>query len=198
MIEVEKKVILSTEKLNSFLKKAIFLKEIKIIDSYFDNNDYQYTLNNTWIRKRDDNFEIKVGINKSNGLYNEYQELTKKEEIYNFFNIKNNISIKDFFKKNNINKFLTFETIRKKYSLNEFIIDVDFAKFKDYEYNILEVELLVKDKTEIEEAKKKISKLLDGFNINQNEIILGKLIYFLKNYSYDHFKLLKEKKVILA
>jgi adenylate cyclase class IV len=198
MIEVEKKVILSNEKLNSFLKKAIFLKEIKIIDTYFDNKEYKYTLDNTWIRKRDDNFEIKVGINKSNGSFNEYLELTKKDEIYNFFKINKNISIENFFKKNKICNFLTFETIRKKYKLDEFIIDVDFAKFKDFEYRILEVELLVENKNEIELAKKKISTLLDSFNINQNEIILCKLIYFLKNYSFEHFKLLKDKKVILA
>jgi adenylate cyclase class IV len=198
MIEVEKKVILSNEKLNSFLKKAIFLKEIKILDSYFDNENYKYTLDNTWIRKRDDNFEIKVGIKKNNESFNEYQELTKKNEIYEFLEMENDISIEDFLKKNKIFNFLTFETVRKKYKLDEFIIDVDIARYKDKEYKVLEVELLVQNNNEIENARNKIAKLLDSFNINQNEIILGKLIFFLKNYSFEHFKLLKDKKVILA
>ena len=152
MIEIEKKVILTKEKLDEIIKKASFIKEVRIQDSYFDTLDYKYTSNNTWIRKRDENFEVKVGLSKRNSSFNQYEELIDLDEIYKFFNIKEKISIENFFKKNKIFKFISFLTIRKKYKLGEFILDIDLANYKDCEYRICEVELLVDNKDKVVES----------------------------------------------
>ena len=182
MIEVEKKFLLDGVDMDRFLDGAEFVKEVTNHDVYWDYPDYRLALKNIVLRNRNGNFELKI-IHKR-GISD---EIDSEQEIKKYFDLS--VEIGEFVKDNLI-PIIQFNTIRKKYRKDGFIIDIDQA---DFGHKVCEVELLVEKKEEIKEAEEKILNfaLPYGFDPSKNA---GKRQAYLKKFNPELYKKLYEEK----
>lgn len=195
-IEIEKKVLLNENQMDCLRKTSIFLRKEKISDTYFDNDRFELTLSNKWLRQRMNNFELKIGPNSNNPSIDQYKEITDEIEIKKFLNFDVSLPIIKSLKMKNINPFCSFITYREKYKLDEITIDIDVADFGDFKYSVGEFEILVSNKQEIAKAREKIEKKLLDLNIVSDKPILAKLSYYLSKKRPEHYLKLIEAKVI--
>ena len=186
MIEVEKKFLIDKSEISKLLEGAEFLNERKFNDTYWDTPDYSLTTTDHWLRSRDGRFELKVPtLAGGKRLVDQYEELDSDNQIANKLNLSAD-KLEDELRRANYSPFATITTLRKKYKKDGFIIDIDAL---DFGYNIVEVELMVNDKDEIENA---INKILKFAKINNLEIgqVRGKIVEYIKRNSQRHYKAL--------
>lgn len=197
MIEVEKKVLLNKDQLDKLRKQSIFLKKEKISDIYFDNEKCELTLDNKWLRRRMDKFELKIGSNSSSSFVDLYQEITDEKTIREILKLDVSSSLTESLCKKNILPFCSFVTYREKYKLDEINIDIDMADFGEFSYSVGEFEIMVHEKDEVIAASEKLEKKLLDLNIISNVPVQAKLSYYLMKKRPDHYRRLIEAKVIL-
>jgi len=159
MIEVEKKFILTKGGEERLIENTEFVKELVLTDTYYDTKDYSLTKKNTWLRSRNGRFELKIPLqdversNEDASFIDQYDEIETEEEIRKALGISSNKTLSEDLETNGYHPFTTFTTIRKRYKKEGFTIDLDITS---YGYNVTEIELMVKDNSEVEEATKKI------------------------------------------
>ena len=88
-------------------------------------------------------------------------EIEDEEEIKKYFNTEK--SIKDFIRENLI-EAMNIKTKRKKYTKENFIIDIDQL---DFGYNCIEIELMVEREEQIKEAEERIVNLAQKYNLKK-------------------------------
>ena len=169
MIEVEKKFQPTEEQLAKLLKDSIFLKEVTNHDVIYDYPDYRLISKSIRLRLRNGKFELKTS-NENAGYAS--LEIENEAEIKKYFNITS--SIADFVKENLI-EGMNIKTFRKKFKKGDFVIDVDEL---DFGYKCVEIELLVKDQSEIPRARGKIIELAKKYNFELKDIPHKKKEYF--------------------
>ena len=197
MIEVEKKIRLNKNFSEKIKREAKFLSQKLFSNiSIMTLLQWIYTLQNMWLRKREQVFELKVGLEKERGLIDRYDEITDTMEILKALNLPIRSSIPRAFKKKQIVPFCSFQTDRIKYQLDEFTIDIDTAICRDLTYSIAEVELLVPSNKNIPEAEAKLIQFLERELIDWHELVPGKLPYFLSQSCPQHYAALLQAKVI--
>jgi len=196
MIEVEKKFRLNKNFRDKIEHEAKFLSKKIFHDVYYDTAQWIYTLQNMWLRKREQVFELKVGVQKERGLIDRYNEITDPMEILKTLNLPITLPIRRALKENQITPFCSFQTDRSKYQLEEFTIDIDTAFFRDLTYSIAEVELLVPSNKNIPEAEAKLIQFLEKEFIDWRVAVPGKLPYFLSQSCPQHYAALFQAKVI--
>jgi len=167
MIEVEKKFQPTPEQLAKLLDGAEFLGEVTLHDLYYDFADLRLIKNDIRLRKRNDGYELKIGA--GNGIA---QELETEEDIQKYFGTE--IPIGDFVRENMF-EVINFKNHRKKYKKDNFTIDVDSM---DFGYQLVEIELLVSDESEIAEAEQKIYALAESFGIEKKKLPQKREEYF--------------------
>jgi adenylate cyclase class IV len=169
MIEVERKFRPTPEQLSGILADAEFLGEKILEDNLYDYPDYRLIKSDVRLRNRNGNFELKIG---DEGTFGVSEEIEEERGIKNYF--KTDKSIPQFVEENLV-KILEYKNTRKKYRLGEFTIDLDDM---DFGYNCLEIELLVADKSEIENANKKIIELAQKYHLNMDKVPTKRSEYF--------------------
>ncbi len=196
MIEVEKKFILSELYKKRLIKDAEFLSERVFTDTYYDTKKFSLTSHDKWLRSREGRFELKLPLHKGEDrLADQYEELEDEQKIKVALNLPSNGNIVEDLVKAGYFPFCTCKTTRRKYKKEPFIIDLDSVDFQDFTYNIGEIELIVKEKSEIEGA---IEKIMD-FAKSQNFTIApvrGKVIEYLKRAKPNHYQTLVKKNVV--
>jgi predicted adenylyl cyclase CyaB len=195
-IEIEKKVKLDSTHIQTITRRAILLREIHIHDVYFDTSDYQYTLQNMWLRQRDQSFELKVGVKKHNGCVDHYEEITEERRILRYLGVDSDISIPEALSLKHLSPFCSFHTYRKTYRLGELNIDIDEADFGDLHYQVAEIEMMVSDTSKIPEAEQKIFHFIQELGIDTSATIHAKLSYYLYHKRLKHYQALVENRVI--
>ena len=90
------------------------------------------------------------------------------------------------FIENNLKAVIDYEFDREKYKKGEFVIDIDNVSFGEEKMRICEIEILVTDKNEADEAKEKIKDLADESNIEIEKISKKKM--FLKEMNPEIYK----------
>jgi len=196
MFEVEKKINLDMHFGNKIRSEGKFLNQKTFQDVYYDTAQWHYTLQNIWLRKREQTFELKVGVHKEQGNIDRYDEITDPVEILKKLNLPTTRPISQVLKENDITPFCSFQTDRSKYQLGEFAIDIDIATCGDLVYSIAEVELLVSSEKDIPKAEEKIVRFLEKESIEWRAIVRAKLSYFLSRNAPAHYAALLEAKVI--
>ena len=197
MFEVEKKFKLSEEESEALLKDAEFISEKTFTDVYYDTDEYALTKNDIWLRRRGDEYELKLPMHDpgSNKLTQQYQEIEGEQKIREIFAIA---PINDFLadiKVLGYDAFCTCITTRKKFKKDEFTIDVDFVNYGDFSYELAEIELMVEQKDQMEKAAKEI----DDFATKQGlrkDYVRGKVLEYLFNKKPEHFASLVEVGVV--
>lgn len=195
-IEIERKVRLEPHQMQKIIQQAALVKEIQIQDSYFDTDDYQYTIQNIWLRQRDGSFELKVGIKKENGAIDRYEEITDEHLILNHLRLDIGVNVQTALSQKKLIPFCSFLTLRKSYRLDEITIDIDDADFGDLRYRVAEIEMVVSDLSKMEEAEQKITHFIKEFDIDTSIPVPAKLSYYLYYKKPDYYQALVQSKVI--
>ncbi len=196
MIEVEKKFVLNNEIIERLTKDAELISEKSFTDSYYDTNDFRLTTRDTWLRIRDDVFQLKVPLNLNGQgrqrVVDQYHELDTEEKIREALEIATHQTLKEDLEARGFLVVATFRTSRKKYRKQGFIIDLDQA---DFDYTIGEIELLAENQGAVDEA---INKILAFAKTHELVIqpVRGKLIEYLKRFSPVHYHRLVEAGVV--
>jgi adenylate cyclase class IV len=203
MFEVEKKFKLSDDDVKTLTTGAEFLSEKTFTDVYFDTLEFALTKNDIWLRKRGDDFELKLPMHSDNNkLTQQYQEIEGAEKIREIFAIP---VLNDFeydIKAFAYQPFCECITTRKKFKKEEFIIDLDVVEYKlkdgslvDFTYDLAEIEILVENKNEMSEAAEKIEKFAMKNGL-KNDYVRGKVLEFLKRKKPEHFQALVDAGVV--
>lgn len=196
MIEVERKFILKEETINKLTKGAEFISKKTFTDTYYDTANFSLTTKDMWLRQRGDRFELKVPLNQGESMTNrvldQYEEYETEEEIRKILNLPEKKTLKEDLEESGYCPIATLTTTRKKYKKGEFIIDFDTI---DFGYSIGEIELMIKDKSEIKEASDKIIAFAEenGLIITA---VLGKLVEYIRRNDSEHYQALVNAGVI--
>jgi adenylate cyclase class IV len=137
MIEVEKKFSLRSEDIPGLIADSQFISEQTFTDSYLDTPDFLLTLQNKWLRLRDNNFQFKF---PSAGYPGQFSDLDLDEQIKKAVGIISADPLYTALKKHGFQEFCRMVTRRKKYRKDSFIIDIDQM---DFGYVLGEIELVV-------------------------------------------------------
>lgn len=186
MIAVEKKFLIKENDISKLLVGAEFLNEKKFTDTYWDTSNYSLTTADFWLRSRDGRFELKVPmLGGGERVIDQYEELESDKQISGKLNLPRGI-LEEELRKNDYKPFATITTLRKKYRKDGFIIDIDEL---DFGYNIVEIELMVNDKKEIDNAIQKILSFANSHNLSVGQV-RGKIVEYLKRNNPKHHKAL--------
>lgn len=197
MIEVEKKVALEESNLKAIERLGTFLGSRMITDTYFDTPDYRYTTSDIWLRERECKFELKVGIRNVSGRIDHYQEITNEAAILKKLGLEKDRDLTKALTKAKIFPFATFQTIRRKYQIEEFSLDLDLAYYDDFIYRIAEIELMVPSEDKISEAERAIENFVKRLGI-QDRPVRAKLIEYLSQKNPTHYEALAKAGVVPA
>jgi predicted adenylyl cyclase CyaB len=198
MIEIEKKFILTSAQEKHLKNGAKFLGEKVFTDIYFDKNDYELTKNDIWLRMRDKQIELKMPVEtegkKSKMCCNRYEEFVLENDVRQMLNLSKGNDLLGDLKNSGFRPFASITTRREKFKKDKFTIDIDAC---DFGYSIVEIELMVDDKTLISDAEKQIIAFAEKLNFS-TKAVHGKVIEFLLRKSPEHYKILQEEGVIVG
>ncbi|XP_069817740.1 thiamine-triphosphatase isoform X2 [Dendropsophus ebraccatus] len=204
-IEVERKFVPGPDveqKLSAL--GAELVEEITFRDAYYDSPDLHLTLNDMWLRRREDSWELKHppqrGARGLNGASTQYMELTSEGDILRRVSEELGIPCPLNIESLGLNEFATFVTRRRRFQLplvenskTKVVVDLDEA---DFGFAVGEVEVLVKTQEEVEDAFKKVEEICRQLGVFRETPVQGKVSTFLQLNRADHYRQLLEAHVI--
>lgn len=197
MIEIEKKFLLTDTEQQALLLGAHELGQKTVEDSYLDDDNYSLTTRDYWFRERDGAYELKAPLKSSNGsptLTNRYNEITDIDAIRQELSLTDGIDLPSALSIAGIRRFMTCCTVRNSYEKQGFHIDIDTVTYADstFKYAIAEIELLIEDESQANEAENRIVKFARSFDLTTDKVILGKVGAYLQAVEPDHYRALVE------
>jgi adenylate cyclase class IV len=197
MIEVEQKFILTEKDEQLLTQGAQFLGEKTFTDIYYDTAEYTLTKSNIWLRKRGENWEVKIPTgNTGNGMTQQYQEIEGEEKIRQVFDVAPKNDFEKDITEYGYAPFCICQTTRRKYAREKFIIDLDTAAIgEDFSYHIGEIEMMVPSEEQAENATEEILRFAKSLGIEALPV-RGKVIEYLKRKKPDHYQALMEAGVV--
>jgi adenylate cyclase class IV len=190
MIEIEKKFSIRKGYFERLTKDAEFVSEKTNDDTYYDKRDYSLTKKGVWLRFRNGNWELKSRLHeKADPGVDQYEEIDTEEEIRDFLKLEKKESFAGDLKTNGYFSFCSYKTLRKKYRKDSLILDFDLVDFEDFSYEVLEIELMVRDKSEIAKATKSIIDFAKENDLETKKV-WGKAETYLRRYDPKHFQVL--------
>jgi adenylate cyclase class IV len=201
MIEIEKKFLLTGIQQQALLEGAHELGEKIVEDSYLDTDDYRLTGKDFWFRERDGSYELKAPLKSSNGspsATNRYHEITSLEAIRQELELDATADFEVALATAGITRFVTCFTSRKSYEKQGFHIDIDAATYldSDFVYALAEIELLVDDESQADEAERRIIEFAKSFNLTTDQVVLGKIGTYLQSESPTHYQSLVDAGIL--
>lgn len=194
MIEVEKKFHLSPEDEARLIDGAELMGERLIEDSYYDNEDYDITLANMWLRRRGTDFELKVPLRVSDDkTVDQYRELTDYTEICQTLGLSaDGTTMPALLESAGYTVFMHPRTTRRTYKKDGFTIDLDTVTYdgSDFRYRLAEIEKLVEDETDMPAAIESILAFARQHSLVTDQFILGKVGAYIKNERPEHYEAL--------
>ena len=196
MIEVEKKVALNENDLKKIERLGTFLGSRFLSDTYYDTPDFRYTTSDIWLRERECKFELKIGIKGLKGGIDRYEEITEEAIILEKLGLEREKELPKALLKAHIFPYATFQTIRRKYQIEEYTIDLDLAYFDDFIYRIAEVEIIVSDESKVSKAEEALKQFLQKIGLDPNQPVKAKLIEFLSQKNPTHYQALLSSGIV--
>jgi thiamine-triphosphatase len=183
MIEVEIKVQVTDEQKKKLLEGATFISEKKFVDEYYDAFNFSLTINGYWLRKRDNQFEIKLPAT-ADGSFNikkniPMQEITTESEIMQALKLQPAVSLDYALTQAGYSCLYRFSNLRKAYKKDGFIIDFDTADFGDLVYQTCEIETMVDSREQVTQAYERLYAFAATYGISP-ERVEGKIGYYIK------------------
>lgn len=205
MIEVEQKFILSKEEIARLTAGADFLDEKTFTDVYFDTAEFALTKNDMWLRKRGEQFDLKIPMHAfgSKKLTQQYQEIEGEEKIREIFAVAPIGDFESDIKFLGYDAFCICTTTRRKFNKDKFTIDVDYVDYgssdggrTNFSYEVVEIELMVKEKEQMDEAKIEIEKFATANGLVRKHV-RGKVWEYLSRKKPQHYAALVEAGVVI-
>lgn len=196
-IEIEKKFILNEGDEQRLVAKATFFDEKVFTDVYYDVGDYFLTTRGIWLRRRDQQFQLKVPVSHARGRdfhhLDRYYEIEQTAEICRFLDVPiqdldQNLTNYGYF------QVAIFTTNRRRYQRGEFLIALDRV---DFGYTIAEIELRVDEPTEVDRAGRKIIDFAMAQGL-KTDYVRAKLFEYLRRFCQAHYQILVEAGVIMT
>lgn len=182
MIEVELSYQL-TPKFLEFLKShCTFTKEVFIEDVYYDTAGYELMQKGYWLRKRNNEFELKIHqVSAITGAsHHELTELTEIEKSICSTLMIPSSTVVALIQENTLIPYCHLQTNRQAYTYQDFIVVLDQTHAQNFEITITEIEKLVSSEEEVPAALDSISNLAKQFELTLQTENLGKVLLFLK------------------
>ncbi|XP_040567784.1 thiamine-triphosphatase isoform X3 [Lepeophtheirus salmonis] len=182
MIEVERKFNVpdcyeSLMERHGFKNMMGFERDEELCDIYYDSDRYDLMKEDYWLRWRNGDWELKypVGVHPTGSTL--YHETSNVRDIVSKLQIlipqKNNQSVRnstifnnigDFICNQILHKFAELKTKRRHYQKDNVNIVVDET---NWGYKVGEIEMVVKEKSEVPEASKKIDSIARQLNFKK-------------------------------
>lgn len=196
-IEVEKKFHPSEEQLVRLLEGAEHKGERISKDTYYDTAGYALTTKDRWLRKRNDDFELKISLNPDgNRTEDQYREVTDMAEIRRELGLPEEGELEDALVTRGITPFGSWTTRRQTYVKDGFTIDVDDVDFGTFRHSVVEIELMVSDTSLIAEASARILAFAQKHGLNM-ERVPGKATVYLQRERPEHLAALRRVQIII-
>ena len=188
MIEVEKKFILSNEDKNNLIKGGQFTATKIYTDILYDTADYSLTTKDIWLRSRNGQFELKLPLDKTEILFDQYEEIEDENKIKQFLNLNTDQNLKEGLEQKGYQPFCVCKTTREKYQNGPFKIDLDSVEYEDFTYGLAEIELMVENESEMKPAQEKIDNFAKSLGLKVTNRIRGKVVEYLKRKRPEHYQ----------
>ncbi|KAM4543444.1 thiamine-triphosphatase isoform 1-T2 [Fundulus diaphanus] len=217
-VEVEQKFLFDSDTLKTIEDIGVCVGQKQFQDQYFDTADFKLTLQDTWLRRRKQSWELKCPTATLNGtaepggersLCTQYKEITNLPEIYQ----RVKALIKDsgeegekettpsaeddsWLSKLNLCCFAEFTTTRRSFTLKGEVgvqIDLDQA---DFGYHVGEIEVLVPEGGDMLSAKEKIRHTAQRLGLNEERRVAGKMTVYLERYRPEQYAILLSAHVL--
>lgn len=180
MIEVEKKCIPDIKIIDAIRKES--QKTIKIVleDKCLDFQDLRLIKNDIWLRCRNGRYDLKKPILRKETWGDIYEEIEDEKRILDELKIESFLDTALITLSHLITK-------REEFLLDPFTIVLDqvVCPENNFQYNLMEIELLVNSEDESEEARKEIDVFMKTHNIPCNVHVDSKFIAFIKDKRPD-------------
>lgn len=175
MIEVEKKFHATKSAYDFLSQQCEFVAEKKIHDIYFDNPDFELMLSNRWLRLRNGIWEMKVPTPSYSTEIPTYNEIFEPEIILELSLPSEKLTM-EFLAAAGYVPQLDFTSLRKKYKYQNCLLDLDRT---DFGLEVLEIERMVSEEGEVEEAKESILRLAGQIDPEMKQNHVGKVRYLM-------------------
>lgn len=193
-IEVEKKFFLNNSDKRVLIDGADSVGVKTFTDIYYDNAIYNLTSNDIWLRVRDGRWELKLPLEHfQTRIVDQYRELETESDISEYFNFPKDKPLTQLLTDAGYQPFASLTTTRSKYKKEGFTIDLDAI---DFGYEIVEIEKIVDNETEISKATNAILSFAKKYNLKTGQV-RGKVIEYLKRNDRKHFEALIASGVVL-
>ena len=201
MIEVEKRFVnVTDENKRALIEDAELLKNKVNVDTYYDQDDFSLTLSDRWLRKRNDQFELKVpiAVGSKTEPTQVYRELETDGEIYEALGLPQVTVLEEDLAKAGFKAFMTARTSRGSYKGNGFNIDIDESTFdgQDFTYDGVDIEIMVEEENDIATATQRILDFARERGLSVDDNPLGKIGTYVKNARPEHYRALVEAGVL--
>jgi len=215
VVEVEQRFPFGAETEANLIKAgAALLSEKSFKDDYLDTADYRLTGADHWLRLRDGVWQLKYPspLQLSNNAAAEYIECEKEETILETISpllsdhhqddsVRGSASALAALSQANLHTVCSFETRRKKFRLDEVVIDLDSTC---YGFAIGEMEVLVQKTGDGEEDARKHREALESIRRVADKLGIslaatrheGKVTKYLRSFRKDHYDFLLKKGVL--
>ncbi|XP_056439763.1 thiamine-triphosphatase isoform X2 [Gadus chalcogrammus] len=179
---------------------AVCIGQREIHDQYFDTPDFELTLRDTWLRKREDSWELKCppavgktqetsgeGLEEAS-LCSRYKEITSLPEIQS--------RVKEVLKQCAGGSLNTdplpgpLVTVGQEEGVQ---IDLDQA---DFGYTVGEIEVLVQEGEEVGSALEKIERAARRLGLTRNLRVEGKMDVYLQRFCPEHYVKLQRAHIL--
>ncbi|KAK3254125.1 hypothetical protein CYMTET_36653 [Cymbomonas tetramitiformis] len=192
-IEVEKKFQPpSIRELEELVKQhgGQELGKVAFTDLYYDDAEYSLVSTDTWLRRRDDTWELKVPV----GTEEEYRsgderavfrevegEASVMEALTEYVaGLDSSRPLAEALQACNFTAFAEFHTIRQKWSLSGCTIDLDVA---DFGYSIMEIEAMCGSEDDVPGALENVERVAELLNAQPlTSGHGGKLVTYIRNF----------------
>lgn len=198
MIEVEQKFLLKNDDARRLRDGATFVDEYTMNDAYYDTVDCALGRRDIWLRFRNDRWELKVplhGHTNAGTAMQQYDELEDDSSIRKFLSMPDDGNLADDLARTGYAVIAQYRTTRRKFKKGDFVIDFDFADYGDSTYEIVEIELMVSDRNEMDAAAARIREFAKQYDLSAVPV-RGKLIEFFKRQKPEIYQTLQTAGIV--
>ncbi len=193
MIEIEKDFVMNATTEQRIALHADSVQELELHDMYFDTKDFDWSLQNIWLRSRNGVFELKTPVRcNQKHLTDQFHETTDQSMIRTVLNLppSGNALLEDI-QAAGFYVFCDCTTHRKKYRVGDFSIDVDDTTYvgTDFRYTTAEIELMIESEGGISQAEQRIFTFAQEYGFEPSTV-RGKVGDYVHVIYPEHYQAL--------
>lgn len=205
-MEVERKFVFGPETEAQLLELGASLtRRLVFRDTYYDTAGYALTLQDHWLRQREEGWELKRPVALTGGHggpATQYCEVTEHVAIASHLcqalgiaPMMNPSSMEELLGLLGLEAFATYVTDRRSYALPSGQVHVDLDE-ADFDFSVGEVEVVVDSADRVEEALKKVNRLCTELGVTGSHRVPGKMSTYLQRFRPAHHQRLLEAGVL--